>query len=122
MVRGAVTLFGRAEHAQKDELFDAGLLDGQTCNVRKLSLGCLYETLVADHLKLGVGGLGSVYHLPDALHAIYGNSPFLFMLFSRISVFQRRRFKRVATGYRMAGACRLAGVTGRAEADTLTRR
>ena len=85
------TFFSRAEHAEKNELFTTlgtGLptdsaLSGETFNVNKFSLGYIYDIPVAPHVKLGLGGLGSLYALPDTLDDSYGRSPASFMLFAR---------------------------------------
>jgi hypothetical protein len=41
---------------------------------------------VAEHLKLGLGGLGSVYDLPNALKPAYGGTPVSFMIFLRLKL------------------------------------
>ncbi|HEU5048230.1 MAG TPA: hypothetical protein VFT64_10360 [Rickettsiales bacterium] len=81
------TFFGRGEWAQKDELFDeTSPLAGETFNVGKLSLGYVYDMPLAEHVKLGLGGLGSVYALPDSLTPYYGSNPASFMLFARVKL------------------------------------
>lgn len=85
-LNGNHTIFGRAEHAEKNELFDSGPLEGEVFKVDKFSLGYVYDLPVADHLKVGVGGLGSVYSIPDKLDSSYGNNPASFMLFARVKL------------------------------------
>ena len=81
------TVFARAENADKDELFLApNPLAGQSLNVAKLSVGYIYDIPVAEHLSLGLGGLGSVYSLPDRIKPSYGSSPTSVMLFARLRV------------------------------------
>ena len=81
------TLFARAERAEKNELFEApDTRAGETFRVNKLSAGYLYEQPVAEHLKLGVGGVGSVYALPNKLDSAYGSTPVSFMLFTRVAL------------------------------------
>jgi hypothetical protein len=82
------TFFARAERAQKDELFEApDPLAGQVFAVNKLSVGYVHDIPVAEHVKLGLGGLGSVYALPSALDNAYGKMPMSFMLFARASLY-----------------------------------
>jgi hypothetical protein len=81
------TFFGRAERAEKDELFDdPDPLAGEIFRVNKLSAGYIYDVPVAEHLKMGIGGLGSIYALSDALDPHYGDNPASFMLFARIKL------------------------------------
>jgi hypothetical protein len=81
------TLFARAEHDAKDELFDdASPLHGQAFDVSKLSLGYIYDMPVAPHLSAGLGALGSVYDLPDAIQPFYGSSPLSWMGFIRFKI------------------------------------
>jgi hypothetical protein len=44
------------------------------------------EGMDAQNTKLGIGGLGSVYRLPDALTPYYGSHPVSFMLFVRVKI------------------------------------
>ncbi len=81
------TVFGRAENVAKDELFEQpDPLFGQTFRVSKLSLGYIYDVPLSDHVKLGLGALGSIYSLPNALESAYGNDPTSFMLFARMKL------------------------------------
>ena len=81
------TVFARAENVAKDELFDSGdPLSGHTFRVSKFSVGYIYDLPLAEHLKLGLGALGSVYALPSALAPAYGNNPTSFMLFARMKL------------------------------------
>lgn len=81
----AQTLFGRAEHVAKDELFLAGTpLYGGSFMVNALSLGYIYDFAQLGSLSLGVGGLVSTYSYPAALNAVYGYRPTSFMLFVRV--------------------------------------
>jgi plastocyanin len=80
------TFFGRAEWVQKDELFNTGPLAGQTFDVGKLSAGYIYDILVAAHLKLGIGGLGSMYALPGSVRPSYGSDPLSAMVFVRLKL------------------------------------
>jgi hypothetical protein len=81
------TLFARAERVDEDELFESpSPLAGQSFTVNKLSAGYIYDIPVAEHLKLGLGGLGSVYDLPNALKPAYGGTPVSFMIFLRLKL------------------------------------
>ena len=73
-----------ATYATKDDLFlpDTSL-SGQLFTLSKFSASYIYDMPVAEHLSLGVGGLGSVFGLPSALKPSYGSSPISYMLFVR---------------------------------------
>jgi outer membrane receptor protein involved in Fe transport len=80
------TLFGRAERADKNELFpESDQRADQRFRVGKLTLGYVYDLPRDGHLKLGVGGLMSRYRLPSELTPVYGN-PTSFMLFARAKI------------------------------------
>ena len=84
----AHTVFGRAERVAKDELFSGSdPLAGQAFTVNKFSLGYVYDLPVAEHVKIGLGGVGSLYALPSALDTAYGRNPASFMLFARASLY-----------------------------------
>ncbi len=81
------TVFGRAEWVQKDELFDETEPQaGDRFNVGKLSAGYVRDFSITEHVKFGVGGLGSVYALPDSLDDAYGRDPASAMIFARIKI------------------------------------
>ena len=77
------TVFGRAERVAKDELFDAGPLSGSVFTVGKISLGYVYDFARWKRSQWGVGGVGSVIVIPQALKSAYGSAPTSFMLFVR---------------------------------------
>ena len=80
------TFFGRAERADKDELFAVGdPLAGETFRVGKLTLGYIRDFEIARHFKVGVGGLISRYALPGDLEPSYGN-PRSYMVFARVKI------------------------------------
>ncbi len=82
------TVFGRAENDEKHELFEApDPLAGRIFPVSKFSLGYVYDIPMGEHLKLGFGAVGSLYALPKALQASYGNGPKSYMLFTRLSLY-----------------------------------
>jgi hypothetical protein len=81
------TVFGRAEHVEKDELFTSpDPLTGRTFNIEKLSVGYVYDIPIAEHVSFGLGGLGSAYHKSDWLDAAYGNKPVSYMIFTRLKL------------------------------------
>ncbi len=78
------TFFGRAETAEKNELFnEEEPRAGNVYDVGKLSLGYIYDFLNLSFGEIGVGGLGSVYSVPSAIRDVYGDSPTSYMLFVR---------------------------------------
>ena len=52
----------------------------------KLTGGYIYDFTTDGHFRIGVGGLVSVYSLPDELHSVYGSGTTSFMLFARIKI------------------------------------
>lgn len=82
------TVFGRAERADKDELFEApDPLAGRSFKVNQFSAGYMYDMPVSGHVKWGVGAMGTLYALPSDLDAAYGENPASFLLFSRVSLY-----------------------------------
>jgi uncharacterized cupredoxin-like copper-binding protein len=78
------TIFGRAERADKNELFvEPDPRAEQKYQVGKLTLGYVYDLPRESAFRIGVGGLVSRYRLPSDLDAVYGN-PTSFMLFARV--------------------------------------
>jgi len=79
------TFFGRAETAEKDELFaDEDHGHGEAFDVGKISLGYIFDFVRSGHLALGVGGLGSLHFVPAEIEHDYGSRrPRSFMLFAR---------------------------------------
>ena len=84
----AHTVFGRIEYTEKDELFgeDEPLHD-QTFGISKFSLGYVYDIPVAQHVKLGVGAVGSAYAFPSELDPYYGSNPLSGTLFIRARLY-----------------------------------
>jgi hypothetical protein len=87
------TLFMRAERVQEDELLE-NVIEAMpnavtrmpVFTVNKLSIGGIYDVPLADHLKLGIGGLVSKYGLPSPLKPFYGSDPTSFMVFLRLKL------------------------------------
>lgn len=78
------TFFGRAEYAEKDELFEgADPRAGTVYYVSKLSAGYIYDFAQFSYGQLGIGGLGSAYVVPNSLKSVYGERPLSYMIFVR---------------------------------------
>jgi hypothetical protein len=80
------TVFGRAERVNEDELLGHVEL-APIFTPTKFSLGYIYDFHVAEHVKLGIGGLGSRYMVPKGLDAAYGSDPTSFMAFVRLKIY-----------------------------------
>lgn len=81
------TFFGRAELADKDELFaDDAPQAGQSFKVGKLSLGYIYDFASVGHLRAGIGALVSGYAIPASLEPTYGAHTTSYMLFMRLKL------------------------------------
>jgi hypothetical protein len=83
---GRHTVFGRAEHVAKDELFEENPLAHEIFNVSRLSVGYLIDVIPARHLAGGIGGLVSFIGVPDTLSPDYGGHPMSFMIFARMQI------------------------------------
>ena len=85
--RGRGTVFARFEDVQKDELFESPRpLAGQVFRVAEASLGYVYDLPVAKHVALGLGAMGTVNFVPEAIRADYGSSPAGWMPFLRLKL------------------------------------
>jgi hypothetical protein len=79
------TLFARGERLETDELdAHAGHFHGEVQTVGKLSLGAIRDWRVAEHAKIGLGGLYTFNFIPAALKHAYGSSPSGAMAFVRL--------------------------------------
>jgi hypothetical protein len=65
------TVFGRGEMTENRELIDVGE-QGQSHRVGKVSLGAVRDFRMAGNWSIGIGGLGTVNFVPDALEPLYG--------------------------------------------------
>ena len=86
-IDSANTLFGRVENVANDELFpehDDPLHD-RKFRVTKFQLGYARRVPVGP-FELALGGSGNAYAKPDALDAAYGNNPWGYTLFARLSL------------------------------------
>jgi hypothetical protein len=81
------TVFARAERVEENELFhDVPGFDHRVFTVNKLSVGAIYDFPVHEQMKFGLGGLVSIYGLPNEIKTFYGHDPISYMLFARIKV------------------------------------
>ena len=81
------TVFGRVENVANDELFpdhDDPLHD-QTFRVTKFQAGYA-RRIPMGPFELALGGSGAAYAAPSALDPYYGDSPFGYTLFARLSL------------------------------------
>jgi hypothetical protein len=89
--KNGVTLFGRAERVQNDELLERGELvtvfeaPHPVFTVSKVSLGGIYDFIRTQNVKLGIGALASRYGIPDALKSDYGDQT-SYMVFGRLKI------------------------------------
>jgi hypothetical protein len=83
--RESHTVFGRAESAQKDELFPEGHMnEGKRYLVHKLSLGYIYDFPKWHSIRAGLGAMGGVHLLPRSLREFYGETPLSLSVFGRL--------------------------------------
>jgi len=76
------------EGIAKHELFDHhDPLHGEVFDVAKFSLGYVYDIPITQHVKLGVGAVGSAHAFPDELQPYYGSSPLSGVLFTRVKLY-----------------------------------
>jgi hypothetical protein len=76
------TIFARAEHVMKDELFVApDPRAGQVYDVGEITTGYRYDFLRRDHVAVGVGGAGTLTLIPGDLESAYGATPASVLLF-----------------------------------------
>jgi hypothetical protein len=81
----AWTVFGRAERTDNNEL-DAAGHHGETFTVAKVSVGAIRDWQVAQHVKIGLGGLYARNFVPDGLEAAYGGDRSGAMAFVRLKI------------------------------------
>jgi hypothetical protein len=84
---GALTIFGRGEYAENDELaFAAAGRAGPAYGVGKVSLGAVRDFRVAPHLALGLGALAARAFVPRPLAGLYGGARNGAMAFMRLKI------------------------------------
>ncbi|MFA4993113.1 MAG: hypothetical protein WC571_04010 [Candidatus Omnitrophota bacterium] len=81
------TIFSRFEYVEKDELFEEGdPLAGKSYDVKKLSLGYVYDFLNFKGIDAGIGASFDLHFIPDTLQEAYSNNPRSFMVFMRVKL------------------------------------
>ena len=81
------TVFARAENAEKNELFQPpSPLAGDMFRVSSFSLGYVYDIPLAQHVALGLGGVGSIAAIPSAIKPAYGSSPASYVAVVRLKI------------------------------------
>jgi hypothetical protein len=86
-VRSRHTFMGRAEVAEKDELFEEGdPLGDRAYTVKKIGVGYVYDPLLRPHLAVGVGAYGTVSVVPEAIVAACESEPLSGMIFLRAKI------------------------------------
>ena len=80
------TLFGRAERVEQNELLPAAGHHGPAFDVGKVSLGLVRDFRLADHVRIGIGGLYAFNFVPASLEALYEGDPDGAMLFLRLKI------------------------------------
>jgi hypothetical protein len=83
---GAVTIFGRGEATENDELVFAAGRHGPARRVGKISLGAVRDFRLAPHLAFGLGALAARNFVPSSLAALYGGDRNGAMAFVRVKV------------------------------------
>jgi hypothetical protein len=81
------TIFSRFEYVQKDELFEEGdPLAGKYYDVKKISIGYIYDFLHFKGIDAGIGGSFDVHFISNSLEEAYSDTPKSFMLFMRVKL------------------------------------
>lgn len=81
------TVFSRLERVNKDELFDHNdPLGNRAYYVNKANIGYIYDFLVKEHFKCGLGSSVSVSILPNKIKSAYSDDPVSYMVFVRIKL------------------------------------
>jgi len=80
------TIFGRAERVDEDELL-GHVGAAPVLTPTKFALGYIFDFRLAEHVKLGIGGLASRYIVPKGLDVAYGSDPTSFMTFVRLKIY-----------------------------------
>ncbi|MDD5238374.1 MAG: hypothetical protein PHU96_05385 [Candidatus Omnitrophica bacterium] len=81
------TIFSRFEYVEKDELFEeSDPLAGKSYDVKKLTLGYVYDFLRLKDIDAGIGGSFDMHFIPDTLEEEYSDTPRSFMVFVRVKL------------------------------------
>lgn len=83
----AHSLFGRAEWAEKNELFlAADRRHDVVYDVGKVSAGYIFDFIVRPRARIGVGAYGSLQVLETELDLVYGATPSSLGIFCRLTI------------------------------------
>ena len=81
------TLFARAEHVQKDELFVASdPLADRVFAVGEITAGYRFDLIRGEHSAIGIGAAGMLSRIPSELVPAYGTHPAGVLVFVRAGV------------------------------------
>lgn len=81
------TIFSRFEYVQKDELFpEDDSRAGKSYDVKKLTLGYVYDFLHFKGIDMGIGGSFDIHFIADTLEEVYSNTPKSYMVFARVKL------------------------------------
>ena len=79
------TLFTRIEQVEQDELFDHDHpLHGRVFDIRKATLGYIYDFARTGTARWSVGALASAFQVPDDMRPYYGAHPHAYMAFLQL--------------------------------------
>jgi len=81
------TIFSRFEYVEKDDLFEeSDALSGKSYDVKKFTLGFLYDFLHLKGIDAGIGSSFNIHFIPDSLEQAYSSTPKSFMIFLRVKL------------------------------------
>ncbi len=83
----AHTVFGRAEQADKDELYPVNdPFHSRVFPVGKVEAGYVWDVLPRAHWVPGLGLAGGIHFLPRFLEPDYGRRPLSLLVFARLKL------------------------------------
>ncbi|MDD5432069.1 MAG: hypothetical protein PHO70_03680 [Candidatus Omnitrophica bacterium] len=81
------TIFSRFEYVEKDELFEDGEpLAGKSYDVKKFSIGYIYDFLSLKGIDAGIGSSFSTHFIASSLEDVYSHTPKSFLVFIRVKI------------------------------------
>ncbi|MDD5691760.1 MAG: hypothetical protein PHP10_01125 [Candidatus Omnitrophica bacterium] len=81
------TWFSRFEYVQKDELFVEGdPMAGKSYDVKKFTLGYVYDFPEWNNLQLGLGSSYSIHFISKTLEEVYSRLPQSYLVFVRVKL------------------------------------
>ncbi len=82
-----LTVFARAEHVEKDELFLApDPRAGRVFSVGEGTAGARYDFWRREHLRTGIGAALALSQVPGELHDVYGSTPVSALVFAHAAL------------------------------------